>query len=225
MVLARRHIWLAEKPVQSLHQGVWDLVCVVAVDAMDRSRAYLYKKVMAGNWPGPELGAAAVREVVAEFFENLADFCGLKLAPAIWEALIPADHPFSCFLSYRYVYLETQSQVRPVRTEARRHMCLRAFLPTCLYDPCTNMQGGYQIGGRRFKGGSEWLCNTENEKTKKKHPFQAPPPNTSILKASNVVFVMSRKKVQLCYFFLDLGLLSTVATVGGCYLGVRSRVT
>ncbi len=46
---------------------------------------FSFKKVQTGTKPGPELGAAAGRKVVADFFGNLADFCGLKVAPAIWQ--------------------------------------------------------------------------------------------------------------------------------------------
>ena len=88
---------MAEKPVHSLHQSIWDLVCLAAIAAMDRGRAFLFKKVQTGTMPGPELGAAAGRKVVADFFGNLADFCGLKVAPAIWQTLVPENHPFITF--------------------------------------------------------------------------------------------------------------------------------
>lgn len=97
VTLTRRHIWLAERPVQSMHQGIWDLVCLAAIAAMDRGRAFLYKKVVTGTWPGAALGAAAGRKVVADFLGNLADFCGLNAAPAEWQVLVPVDHPFLTF--------------------------------------------------------------------------------------------------------------------------------
>jgi hypothetical protein len=64
---------------------------------MERGRAFLFKKVQTGTLPGPELGAAAGRKVVADFFGNLADFCGLKVAPDSWQEQIPDTHPFLTF--------------------------------------------------------------------------------------------------------------------------------
>jgi hypothetical protein len=101
VTLTRRHVWMAEKPVQALHQGIWDLVCLAAIAAMDRGRAYLFKRVRSGTPPGQTLGAAAGRKVVADFFGNLADFCGLNVAPVEWQFQVPVDHPFLTFDSER----------------------------------------------------------------------------------------------------------------------------
>lgn len=101
VALTRRHIWMAETPVQEMHQGVWDLVCVAAVAAMDRVRAYMYARERAGTQPGEALAAAAGRKGVADFFGNLADFCGLNTAPRAWRQAVPANHPFLTFDSDR----------------------------------------------------------------------------------------------------------------------------
>jgi hypothetical protein len=40
-LLERRHIWLAQPPAAAaaVHQGVWDVVCLAAVDAMNFLRS------------------------------------------------------------------------------------------------------------------------------------------------------------------------------------------
>ena len=81
--------------MQSLPQGVWDLVCLAAIHAMDRGRAYMCARVLEGrSQRGATLAAAAGRKVLADFWGNLADFCGLNVAPKKWKDDVPADHPF-----------------------------------------------------------------------------------------------------------------------------------
>ena len=95
--LRRRHLWLAERPVSSLHQGVWDVVSLAAVQAMDAVRARCYARLQTGSTPGPALVAWAGSVGVAKFWTLLGDFCGLHLMPASWRDGVPSEHPFIRF--------------------------------------------------------------------------------------------------------------------------------
>jgi len=43
---------------------------------------------------GEALAASVGRRSVAQFWSELANFCGLNMAPQQWQAKVPAGHPF-----------------------------------------------------------------------------------------------------------------------------------
>ena len=95
--LQRRHLWLAQRPISQLHQGVWDLVCLAAVCAMDHARRQWCARKERGSLPGASMVDRIGRHAVANFWLNLGDICGLNMLPRRWREAVPAGHPF---LSY-----------------------------------------------------------------------------------------------------------------------------
>ncbi len=77
-----------------MHQGVWDVVCLASLNALEMARALLFQRTSVGAAAGLELAEWVGRRAVAKFWGELADFCGLNLAPAEWQDLVPAGHPF-----------------------------------------------------------------------------------------------------------------------------------
>jgi exonuclease III len=93
--LQRQHVWLAQRPVPTLHQGVWDVVCLAALNAMDSARVLMWERQRQNQGqPGEALADAAGRQAVARFWALLADFCGLGMAPRRWRDRVPSGHPF-----------------------------------------------------------------------------------------------------------------------------------
>ena len=93
--LQRPHLWLAQPPVAALHQGIWDVVCLAALNAMDAARALMWERRQRNQGqPGEALADAAGRYAVARFWALLADFCGLGMAPRRWREQVPSGHPF-----------------------------------------------------------------------------------------------------------------------------------
>ena len=95
--LQRHHLWLAMRPTEALHQGVWDLVCISALKAMDSCRAGLFKRVFTGAQPGTALAASVGARACAQFWANLGSFCGHNLAPRAWRDQVSQTHPFITF--------------------------------------------------------------------------------------------------------------------------------
>ena len=110
--LSRAQVWLLQAP-QGIHGGVWGVVCLAAIIAMEKGRKLLTKWRLAGGQAGgaqqgarrgagqqrppPPLAQrlpAASRLAVATIWDCLQDFVGLGLAPAPWVAEVAADHPF-----------------------------------------------------------------------------------------------------------------------------------
>ena len=104
--LQRHHVWLCRRPSRpDLHAGVWMVVCLAAVLAMDQARKLLDKWRLAGGQgahyagprPPPPLPGripAACRVAKAAFWDFVQDFVSLGLAPAPWVADIAPGHPF-----------------------------------------------------------------------------------------------------------------------------------
>jgi hypothetical protein len=92
--LAVDHLWMAQPPVHTLHQGVWDVVCLAVLRALDGIRKYFYILARQGKAPGPQLAQQAGRKGVAKFWSELADFIGLGVAPLKWRTEVPSGHPF-----------------------------------------------------------------------------------------------------------------------------------
>ena len=96
--LATPNIWLARPPT-GIHAGVWDLVCLAAVAAMDSGRRAAVRSMLP---PDPQPASAALtlragRGAAARFWDLLADFCGHGSVPARWAQQVPATHPFIFF--------------------------------------------------------------------------------------------------------------------------------
>jgi hypothetical protein len=93
--LMREHVWLMRRPLPSLHEGVWRVVCLSAVSAMDLGHRVLHVLHSRGDVDGQEgLRRAGVR-AVARFWELLQDFVGLQSAPAPSGGVeLGPAHPF-----------------------------------------------------------------------------------------------------------------------------------
>lgn len=111
------NVWLATPPFipgQVLHQGVWDVVCLCILNAMDMARQLLYKR-RADAHLGEELAASVGRCAVAKFWSELANFCGLNMVPQQWQAQVPAGHPFLRWnvAAQRWQVCRAQAGVQP----------------------------------------------------------------------------------------------------------------
>jgi hypothetical protein len=96
------HVWLARRPHPQLHWGVWVIVCQAALLGMDKGR-----RLMVAATLGPQQQQRSLhslprharmlvvnRVAVATFWDMLADFVGLGLAPVTWLAEVHTQHPF-----------------------------------------------------------------------------------------------------------------------------------
>ncbi|PRW57871.1 Transposon TX1 uncharacterized 149 kDa [Chlorella sorokiniana] len=90
--IPRHAIWLCRAPA-GIYAGVWDLVCLAAVAAMDHGRRTLYA-LSTGPPPEAPLSAIAGRSARARFWSNLADFIAFDCAPLSWRDHCPTGHPF-----------------------------------------------------------------------------------------------------------------------------------
>ena len=93
--LTATNIWLARPPL-GVHGGVWDVVCLAAVAAMDHGRRRMY--AMSQRPPSqtsPRLVASS--SAVAHFWRLLSDFVSLRSAPHSWRDHTPPGHPFIHF--------------------------------------------------------------------------------------------------------------------------------
>jgi hypothetical protein len=121
--LSRSHLWLAFAP-SGLHTGVWRVVSLAALNAMDAGRRKMWslhyrnlelrpdpRQTTLINWLASanpdsallhhaaqtlEPWRAAAVVAVAALWEELTDFTGVGCVPPAWSALgaVPADHPF-----------------------------------------------------------------------------------------------------------------------------------
>ena len=92
-------LWLA-RPPPGVHAGVWQVVCLAAVAAMDSGRRRMYVLNLGPANPPPHpptIVATCARFAVARFWSNLADFVGLHRVPRRWRPHCPAGHPFIFF--------------------------------------------------------------------------------------------------------------------------------
>jgi hypothetical protein len=94
--LVRRHVWLAEAPA-GVNVGVWAVVVLAAVAAMDKGRRILVGPRVAGSPAGPGLAPAAARGAVRHFWELLCGFAALGgMPPQAGGAPLDGAHPFLC---------------------------------------------------------------------------------------------------------------------------------
>lgn len=93
--LPRAAVWLARSPPQ-VHRGVWDVVCLAAVAAMDHGRKRMFA-LSSGPPPPVPLHISCARSSVARFWDLLSDFVALRCAPASWAEHLSPAHPFIAF--------------------------------------------------------------------------------------------------------------------------------
>jgi hypothetical protein len=93
-------LWLV-RPVPSVHYGVWKVVCLAAMNAMDAGRRTLRKldgaqQVSEAARAAPVVVPVLVaqRVAVAHFWALLQDFCVLASVPKRWFSWLDVDHPF-----------------------------------------------------------------------------------------------------------------------------------
>ena len=93
------HLWVPCAP-HGVHGGVWQLVCLAAVAAMDAGRKRLYAISLTPHAYPPDLTAACGRYAAAKFWRLLADFTASSPSiPRCWQRWgpVPADHPLPYF--------------------------------------------------------------------------------------------------------------------------------
>lgn len=90
--VGRAALWLGRAP-PTVCGGVWDLVCLAAVAAMDHGRQLMYA-LGSGPPPASPLHSIAARSARAKFWSFLSDFVALRCAPARWREQCPPGHPF-----------------------------------------------------------------------------------------------------------------------------------
>lgn len=98
--LSRAHIWLAVCPV-GIHAGVWDIVALVAIAAMDKARRTMVHRSQFSHPrlpPGTDLAAAGAARGALHFWELLHDFAAGGNLPraSTAGAQLDGEHPFLC---------------------------------------------------------------------------------------------------------------------------------
>ena len=97
------HVWLARRPCDQLHQGLWLVVCQAALLGMDKGRRLMVATTMADrhqqhrglhSLPGPAQLQVVCRVAAATFWDMLADYVGLGMTPVTWLAEVHSQHPF-----------------------------------------------------------------------------------------------------------------------------------
>lgn len=89
-------LWLGDPP-DGVHAGVWQVVCLSALNAMDAGRRCLAKVRVTGSSTSVQSQVlVASRCAVATFWSEVADFAGLGLFPVAWLQALMAlpGHPF-----------------------------------------------------------------------------------------------------------------------------------
>lgn len=100
--VSQPQLWLGRVP-GGVHMGVWRVVCLAAIAAMDSGRRRMVALTRSADGPieppphRPTITATSGRFAVRRFWSSLADFVGLGRAPASWRERCPPGHPF---LSY-----------------------------------------------------------------------------------------------------------------------------
>jgi hypothetical protein len=120
--LACSSLWLGVCPDAAVHAGVWDVVCLAAVAAMEHGRKLMWRlhlqaiSASAANssgrqatlhelWhlPDPSIGVSdvvqyAARAAAADFWGRLQDFADLDLPASRWPAVayLGPHHPYLC---------------------------------------------------------------------------------------------------------------------------------
>ena len=92
------HVLLAQPPSPRLHVGIWRVVCLAAICALEHVRRTACAIALAGV---PSVAASShvsvhtlINRAVARFWELLTDFCVLNAAPLSWQHCVASAHPF-----------------------------------------------------------------------------------------------------------------------------------
>ena len=94
--LQRHQVWLVVEPT-GINTGVWAVVVLAIVTAMEQGRRTLVAQRLAGASAGPALAVVAARRAVRRFWEALYDFAALReLPPRAGGAPLDGAHPFLC---------------------------------------------------------------------------------------------------------------------------------
>lgn len=93
--LPKAAIWLARPPA-GVYCGVWEVVCLAAVAAMDHGRRKMYA-LSTGPPPATPVHDVCARSAAARFWDLLSDFVSLGCAPSSWRGRAPPGHPFIHF--------------------------------------------------------------------------------------------------------------------------------
>jgi hypothetical protein len=117
-VISRASVWLCQPPA-GLHIGVWRVVCLAALSAMEHGRRKLWRfgveaaearkaaaaarqRTLEDVWGLPPPAAApcpvarASSRAVTDFWGRLTSFATTRSAPACWMEPVGVDHPFLC---------------------------------------------------------------------------------------------------------------------------------
>ena len=100
--LSAADVWLMRSQ-RGVTRGVWRLVCLVALSAMDYGRRLAARRILEGHrsvQPGPQFALQVQRAAVVRFWGILSEFCALGGAPEQWqhsaaEGLPPMQGPSS----------------------------------------------------------------------------------------------------------------------------------
>ena len=101
VALQRHHIWLGVPPQPSLHPGVWCVVSLAALNAMESTRCTITRLSIDASGGGvlppedhlPAIRRQAARAGISRFKMLLADFVAQR-RPDAWRAGLPESHPF-----------------------------------------------------------------------------------------------------------------------------------
>ena len=103
------HVLLAQPPSSRLHAGVWRVVCLAFVCALDHVRRAACAIALAGVPPVAQSAQDPsvpfmINRAVARFWDLLTEFCMLNAAPDSWQRSVDASHPFLAW-SHSWVVL------------------------------------------------------------------------------------------------------------------------
>ena len=92
------HVLLAQPPSSRLHVGLWQVVCLATICALDHVRRACCAIALAGV---PSVAAhttdpvpTMINRAVARFWDLLTEFCVLDAAPLTWQCSVAAAQPF-----------------------------------------------------------------------------------------------------------------------------------
>ena len=103
VAVSRDALWLAVCP-GGLQQGVWDVVCLAALTAIERGRRYARTRVRA-HGPAATLVQRACACAVADLWGRLSGFVSLQRVPKRGWASVPPEHPFVGLIDGRRLVL------------------------------------------------------------------------------------------------------------------------
>lgn len=101
---ARQHVWLLQSPSRGCQQGVWQVVGLAALNAMEYGRSRLWAQTLQadsdrqGGHRRADMLSTVQQAAVAFFWSEIQDFVVHRrgVAPAGWDS-IQAGHPFIQF--------------------------------------------------------------------------------------------------------------------------------